>query len=259
MFFSLNGYIIPLISIKIRGILTDKITFYAICDKIGTTYNSGGLPMGYSVIIVAAGKGERFSATSSKILYQLSIGKKVIDQTVEAFMKNRGCQQVILVLNEEGMEYYKDRPKNGRMVLVRGGNSRQESVYNGLMAVTENLVLIHDGARPWVSDEQINNLVQTLQTEDAALLTVPVQDTMKVVKDGYVVDTIDRSTLCRAQTPQGFHTQEIIACYKQAMEEGLQTTDDAQLYQQITKKPIRCVEGSFTNEKITTMYDVQRR
>ena len=91
------------------------------------------------------------------------------------------------------------------------------------------------------------------------MLTVPVADTMKLVKDGYVVDTIDRSTLNRAQTPQAFHTQEIIECYKKALEQGLETTDDSQLYQLITKKPIRCVEGSFANEKITTKHDVQGR
>lgn len=215
--------------------------------------------MGYSVIIVAAGKGERFSPTSSKILYQLPTGKRVIEQTIDVFMKSPSCNQVILVLNEEGMTYFKDKPKNGRMVLVRGGNSRQESVFNGLMAVKEDIVLIHDGARPWIEDAQIQELIQTLETEDAAILTIPVQDTMKVVKDGYIVDTLDRNALCRAQTPQGFHANEILECYKKAIQEGLETTDDAQLYQQITKKPIRCVAGSFANEKITTMYDVQRR
>lgn len=215
--------------------------------------------MGYSVIIVAAGKGERFSATTSKILHPLANGKRVIDQTVDVFYRDPNCSQVILVLNEEGMEYFKAKPKKGRLVLVRGGNSRQESVYFGLMAAKEDVVLIHDGARPWVEDTNIRSLVETLETEDAALLVVPVQDTMKVVKDGYVVDTIDRNQLRRAQTPQGFHTQEILACYKKAMEDGLTTTDDAQLYQQVTGKPLKCVDGSFSNEKITTMYDVQRR
>ena len=215
--------------------------------------------MNYSVIIVAAGKGERFSKTESKIFYELPNGKKVIHQTIDAFMNNEYCKQVILVLNDEGMMYFKDQARTGHTVLVRGGNSRQESVYNGLMAVKEDIVLIHDGARPWIADEQINNLVKALETDDAALLTVPVADTMKLVKDGYVVDTIDRTTLFRAQTPQAFHTQELIACYKEAMQKGLETTDDSQLYQLITKKPIRCVEGSYTNEKITTMHDVQGR
>lgn len=213
--------------------------------------------MDYSVIIVAAGKGERFSKTTSKILYELPNGKRVIHQTIDAFMENEACKQVILVLNDEGMLYFKDQSRNGRMVLVKGGNSRQESVYNGLMAVKEDLVLIHDGARPWIKTDQINDLVKALETEEAALLTVPLQDTIKVVKDGYVVDTIDRDTLRRAQTPQGFHTKELIACYKEAMQKGLATTDDAQLYQLVTNKPIRCVEGSFANEKITTMHDVK--
>ena len=85
------------------------------------------------------------------------------------------------VLNDEGMLYFKDQSKNGRTVLVKGGNSRQESVYNGLMAVTEDIVLIHDGARPWIKTDQINDLVKALETEEAALLTVPLQDTIKVV------------------------------------------------------------------------------
>ncbi|MDD6466731.1 MAG: 2-C-methyl-D-erythritol 4-phosphate cytidylyltransferase [Erysipelotrichaceae bacterium] len=215
--------------------------------------------MGYSVIIVAAGKGERFSATTSKILHPLANGKRVVEQSMDVFLRDPNCSQVILVLNEEGMEYFKAKPKRGRLVLVRGGSSRQESVFYGLMAVKEETVLIHDGARPWVEEANIRSLVETLETEEAALLVVPVQDTMKVVKDGYVIDTIDRNQLRRAQTPQGFHTQAIVACYKQAMEQGLVTTDDAQLYQMITGKPLKCVDGSFANEKITTIYDVQRR
>lgn len=215
--------------------------------------------MNYSVIIVAAGKGERFSKTESKILFELPNGKRVIHQTIDAFLNDSFCNQVVLVLNEEGMLYFKDQSKSGKLVLVKGGESRQESVFNGLMAVKEEVVLIHDGARPWIQQEQIHNLLTALEIEDAALLTVPVADTMKLVKDGYVVDTIDRTTLNRAQTPQGFHTEEIIKCYKEAIKQGYETTDDSQLYQMITKKPIRCVEGSFANEKITTMHDVQGR
>ena len=215
--------------------------------------------MNYSVVIVAAGKSERFSTETSKILYQLPSGKRVIDQTMEVFLNDCWCKQIIIVLNEEGMEYYIDKDKQGKIVLALGGDNRMESVNNGLMAVKEDVVLIHDGARPWIKVEQVHLLVEALEKDSAAILTVPIQDTVKKIEDEYIIGTVDRSTLVRAQTPQAFYTNEIRPCYKEAIEKRIIATDDAEVYQIITKNKIKWVSGSIDNEKITTLSDVERR
>ena len=215
--------------------------------------------MNYSVVIVAAGKSERFSTDTSKILYQLPSGKRVIDQTTEVFLNDDWCQQIIIVLNEEGMEYYVDKDKLGKVVLALGGANRMESVNNGINATKEDIVLIHDGARPWIKKEQIHLLVEAVKTDLAAILTIPIQDTVKKIENGYIIDTLDRNTLARAQTPQAFYAKEIRVCYKEAMKKKIIATDDAEVYQIITKKKIKCIDGRLDNEKITTLEDVERR
>jgi len=215
--------------------------------------------MRYSVVIVAAGKSERFSSNTNKMFYQLNENHTVIDKTVSIFLNDENCKQVIVVLNEEGMNYYQNQNKCGKLVLVIGGSNRMESVYNGLMAITEEKVLIHDGARPWVELSSIHDLVKVLDEEEAALLTIPMQDTVKKIEDGYVVATVDRSTLVRAQTPQGFKSEELRKCYKEAFSKNIICTDDAEVFQIITNKKIKCVVGSVENEKITTIEDIKRR
>ena len=215
--------------------------------------------MDYSVVVVAAGKSERFYSDTSKILYQLLSGKKVIEQTVETFLNDTWCKQVIIVLSAEGLNYFIDKEIQGKMVLVLGGNNRMESVNNGLMAAKEEIVLIHDGARPWIKKKQIHQLVEALTNESAAVLTIPIKDTVKMVEDDYIIDTIDRNTLVRAQTPQAFYSKEIRQCYRKALNDKINATDDAEVYQIITKKKIKCVEGCIDNEKITTLEDVERR
>ena len=144
-----------------------------------------------------------------------------------------------------------------RITLVQGGSTRQESVYHGLVKVKNSYVMIHDGARPFLNQDLLDSIKNTLTTEDACLLMVPCKDTIKKVIDGYVETTYDRSTLMAAQTPQAFKTDLILSCTKKAMEENYTGTDDASLVEKYSDVKVKAVEGSYANIKITTIEDLK--
>jgi 2-C-methyl-D-erythritol 4-phosphate cytidylyltransferase len=125
------------------------------------------------------------------------------------------------------------------------------------MCVTEEIVLVHDAARPYCTINLIDELLLAMETEQAAFLAVDVKDTVKEVKNGYVVKTINRESLKNAQTPQAFKTSLLLSCIHQAQEENFKATDDAQLIERYSNVPIRVVKGSYDNLKITTPEDVK--
>ena len=127
----------------------------------------------------------------------------------------------------------------------------------GLQKVKENHVFIHDGARPYVSKQSINDLVECLKTYDAGLLMVPCKDTIKEVKEGIVVKTLKRETLMQAQTPQVFKSEDIKVAYQKAKDEGYVATDDSQLFERYIDKDIKAVLGDYSNLKITTQEDLR--
>ena len=139
-----------------------------------------------------------------------------------------------------------------------GGKERYESVYKALRKIEpEGYVFIHDGARPYVSKQSINDLVECLKTYDAGLLMVPCKDTIKEVKEGIVVKTLKRETLMQAQTPQVFKSEDIKVAYQKAKDEGYVATDDSQLFERYIDKDIKAVLGDYSNLKITTQEDLR--
>ena len=119
------------------------------------------------------------------------------------------------------------------------------------------MIFIHDGARPYVSKQSINDLVECLKTYDAGLLMVPCKDTIKEVKEGIVVKTLKRETLMQAQTPQVFKSEDIKVAYQKAKDEGYVATDDSQLFERYIDKDIKAVLGDYSNLKITTQEDLR--
>lgn len=214
--------------------------------------------MDYSVLIVAAGRGERMGLGYNKVFYMLKEGTTILDTTLELFLKDQRCKQIVIVTNPNEMTMAMKKREIGRMVHVAGGETRQISVHNGLTAVTEEIVLIHDGARPWCPMKCVDDLLIAMETEDAAILAVPVKDTIKEVEDGYIVRTIERSRLFQAQTPQAFRTSLILEACKLAEIENKKVTDDAQMIEMYTHSRVKIVEGSYTNIKVTTKEDLKR-
>lgn len=212
--------------------------------------------MKYSAMILAAGSGERCGLGYNKLLYKFEDGETILEKSVKAFERHIDCVQIILVISQKDkvqiQELFKDR-----VDYVLGGATRQDSSLNGLSAVKCEYVMIHDGARPYVSDEEIQACAEKLEVCDACLLMVAAKETIKVVENGRVVTTPKRETLMIAQTPQCFKTSLIKSCTMKAKAEGLAVTDDASIIEACSDTPVEVVIGSYANIKVTTPEDLQ--
>lgn len=214
--------------------------------------------MDYSALIVAAGKGTRVGLGYNKMFYFMRrYGKTVLEKVTQVFLDDPNCTQIVIVTNRHDMSKIVLDHEQGHIIHVNGGPTRQDSVLNGLMAISEETVLIHDGARPWVDHDSIARLLETMKTEKAAILAVKTKDTIKEVSGDYITKTIDREHLQSAQTPQAFKTSVILDAYIKANEQQVSVTDDAQVIELMTDIPVRVVEGSYLNNKITTRDDLK--
>jgi 2-C-methyl-D-erythritol 4-phosphate cytidylyltransferase len=200
-----------------------------------------------TAVIAAAGMGARFSPDRSVLKQFIKInGKSVLDYSIEIFLKF--CEEIIVVL-PSGFTL-EDR----RVTVVAGGKTRRDSVYNGLLAASGGIVLIHDAARPFVTEKVIENVIIAAEKYGAALPVVPAKETIKIAANGFVEKTIDRSRAFLAQTPQGFNRELILDCFKKTLHiDGF--TDDASVAEANGVK-IRCVEGDVNNIKITYERDL---
>lgn len=211
--------------------------------------------MKYSVIIVAAGKGTRTNLEYNKVFYEIQ-GESIIHKTVSLFANDEDCDEIIIVVSKTEIEQFEKLLHSDKIVYVFGGETRQESVFHGLQGVHNPYVMIHDGARPFLKRNQIEVLKQTLQEEDACFLAVPAVDTIKIVENGYVKVTPNRSSCYLAQTPQCFKTELILACHTKAATLKFLGSDDVQLVEQFSTKRIKVVLGDYGNKKITTKEDL---
>ena len=215
-----------------------------------------------SVIIAAAGMSNRMGSKINKQF--LAIGNKpILAHSIDKFEKCKYVDEIILVAKEEEVEYCRKeivRRYGFKKVIniVKGGKERQDSVYNGLLAVNEkaDIVLTHDGARPFVKIESIENGIKGVIDYGACVIGVPVKDTIKVVTPSNVVHhTPKRSLLWAAQTPQCFWMSLLKKGYEMANQEGIIGTDDSSLVEKIGQ-PIKMIMGSYDNIKITTPEDL---
>ncbi len=218
--------------------------------------------MTISILIVAAGTGQRAGGGLVPKQYQPLGGKAVLVRTVEAFTGSGLADRVQVVIHPDHEDLYKaafPAPLPGLLPPVHGGTSRQDSVLRGLRQLAPHKpdhVLIHYAARPFVSRKIIQNTIETLRTSPAVLAAIPVTDTIKKVENGQVAHTLDRSSLMAAQTPQGFAFSQILDLHEQAAKEQPDTfTDDIALaeWQNI---PVTIVDGSPENFKLTTPNDL---
>ena len=214
-------------------------------------------------IIVAGGLGKRMGNDVSK-QYMLLGDMPVLSRTLGIFEKASNIGHIVLVVPKNDMDYAKNSivEKYGISKvrhIVAGGRQRQDSVKNGLDVVSDKdeIVLIHDGVRPFVSEELINVSVRKAFEEDAVTVGVPVKDTVKSVdSDGLVTKTFKRNTLWLTQTPQAFKAEIIIKAYQKAYKDNFYGTDDASLVEHINVS-VKMIPGSYNNIKITTPGDLE--
>ena len=171
-------------------------------------------------------------------------------------VKGVRCKQIVVVTKEEELDDLKKLISSKKIDYVFGGKERQDSVYNGLQVVKEDYVLIHDGARPYLKKENIDDILECLNKNDACLSVVPVKDTIKVCIDGNIVKTLPREQLVQAQTPQAFKTELIKRCYQKGKDKNYIATDDASLVEYFENIEVKAVLGSYSNIKITTPDDL---
>ena len=213
------------------------------------------------VVIVAAGTGIRMNMGINKQFIKLE-GKEIIAYTIEKFYNNSNIEDIVVVVKEDESEFFKkeilDKYNFKNVKIAYGGKERQDSVYNGLKLLDEkcDVVLIHDGARPFVSDKIIDKSIEEAKEHKAIVVGVPVKDTIKVIdNDKNIVDTPNRSVLWAVQTPQTFDYNILIDAYKDAFKNKFYGTDDAMLVERIGYK-VKMLEGSYNNIKITTQEDL---
>ena len=209
-------------------------------------------------VLVAAGSASRMGGID-KVMAPLG-GEPMIARTVRAFQECDAVSEIVIVTRPDLIlpitQLCKACPKV--TAVVAGGNSRQESVTNGLGALSKDVKLaaIHDGARPLITWQLIDWCIRAANTYGAAAPAIPVKDTIKTVEKGIVVNTPDRSKLRAVQTPQVFDIDLLKGALLKAQQDGAEVTDDCSAVERLGMK-IKIVEGDEKNLKVTTPMDLK--
>ena len=210
-------------------------------------------------IIVAAGQGKRLGSSLPKQFLKIK-GRTVLETAVLAFEKNEMVDEIIIAANPDYIilteEICRDFAKVSN--IVPGAAARQDSVAAALACVQddESIVLIHDGARPFVTDKVINAVIESAEQTGAAVPAIPVKDSIRQISRSQS-SSLDRDLLAAVQTPQGFRTSLLKEALKKAAEDGFLGTDDASLAERLGIN-ISMVKGEEKNRKITTREDLER-
>jgi len=211
-------------------------------------------------IIVAGGKGTRIERTLPKQFIEID-GKPIVVHTLEKFESCNSVDEVLLVVPEDYLTYSLEIVKKFNFKklnkILPGGEKRQDSVYEGLLAVPTNtsIVVIHDGVRPLVGIFKIEESIKVCRKCKAVILAVPVKETVKRVEDFSVITTLNRERLWSVQTPQTFDYKVLLDAYNQAKDDRFVGTDDSSLVERIGVE-VKVLEGDYDNIKITTKQDL---
>jgi 2-C-methyl-D-erythritol 4-phosphate cytidylyltransferase len=210
-------------------------------------------------ILVAAGRGERMGQGRPKAFLELA-GQALVLRSARAFDEAPSVGAIVAVVPQTEVETARTllAPLGKLRGVVRGGERRQDSVLAGLQEAPtgfDGVVLVHDAARPLVDVALVEAVAREAAGSGAALPVLPVLDTVKRVRDGLVLETLDRGELGAAQTPQGFRYALLVEAYEAAFRDRLTVTDEAMAVERLGA-PVRAVPGSHRNRKITTPEDL---
>lgn len=207
----------------------------------------------YQAILLAAGNSSRSGLNYNKVLFTLD-DKPLIYKSAQNFINDEKCNKIFLVCKKSELDTFKKIfSKENKIEYVIGGQTRQESVCNALNYVDSEYVLIHDGARPYYSQELLFNIIEKFNTFNAVIPAMKVTDTIKMVEKGMVVKTIDREVLRTIQTPQGFKTSVIKLAHRLANKNNY--TDDSSMVEELTNEKVCVIDGEKGNIKYTQKED----
>lgn len=207
-------------------------------------------------VILAAGSGTRMKSDKSKLLLEIN-GKTVIERTIETFSKISAIDEIIVVIRESDLDEFEKHLSKYDLSYCFGGATRQESVMNAVETIDEcDLIIIHDGARPLVTEKEITDTINKAKETGAAAVGVTPKDTIKIVDENLqIVGTPDRSNLISIRTPQVFDFSQYLKAVDLAKKQGKDFTDDCRLVENLGRK-VNVVIGEYTNIKITTPEDI---
>lgn len=224
--------------------------------------------MDCAAVVLAAGHGKRMKSKIPK-QYMLLEDKPIIYYALRTF-QNSFVNRIVLVAAEDDIEYCRQSiiKKYGFTKvtdIVAGGKERYHSVYEGLKAAKCDYVFIHDGARPFLTEEILRRAYECVAQYDACVVGMPVKDTVKIAdSDNYAVSTPRRDLVWAVQTPQVFEYNLIYKAYSLLIEkeqelskQSIKITDDAMVVETFTNRKVKLVEGSYENIKITTPEDLR--
>ena len=219
-----------------------------------------------TAIFPAAGKGKRMQAGMNKVLVELE-GMPILVRALARFSRCQAVDRLVVVVAAHEVDFVTDMLTGADREfglkpwqVTAGGSERQYSVWNGIQAVQgaadDDIILVHDAARPLVSEKTILETIRVAEAKGAAIAAVPAKNTIKLCNAaGEVVETPDRSRLWEVQTPQGFRRDILVRANQQAMAESFLGTDDASLVERLGQK-VFIVESDYRNIKLTTPEDM---
>lgn len=212
-------------------------------------------------ILLSAGKGTRMNQSVSKQYLMLG-NQTILSYSLEQFQKS-SIDEIILVTAQEDIEYVKNNivlPHKINKVtkIVAGGQERYLSVYQGLLAAQNcDYVMIHDGARPFLTIDIIEDSIRAVQKYQACAVGVPLKDSIKKLgREGYIVENIERTDVWQVQTPQCFSYPLILGVYEKLLQSDIKPTDDTAVVEYFTEVKVKMLMGSYENIKITTLDDL---
>jgi len=217
--------------------------------------------MSVCAVVPAGGLGTRMGGTVPKQFLNLN-GKPILYYTLKALQESGLISELILVVPKKeygnACDQWLGKPEIVTKVVV-GGAKRQDSVYNGFCEVSREpeIVLVHDGVRPFLSHKMIRETINAAREYGAAITAIPVHDTIKRVDaSGLVSQTVERENLWRVQTPQAFQYKILNEAFKKANSENFYGTDEGTLIEHLGA-PVKVIEGSEKNIKITQPEDLE--
>ena len=211
--------------------------------------------MKYDLILLAGGSGERMGLEYNKVLYKIKGKKELYRYSLDFFIKDNDCENIILVSNHTDMEYFWDTILDKKVTITEGGHTRSESVKAGLQLVKADYVLIHDSARPLLYKEDIKTLLDEAVKCGGATLGNRVFNTVSLVDDKCnATEYLDRDHLASIITPQAFYSPMLKACYAKSTD--LSFTDDTQVFL-LSDRKVKVVYTDNLSIKATKQSDLK--
>lgn len=216
--------------------------------------------MKIGIVIVAGGSSNRMKEYGNKLLINI-LGVPIINRTINVFINIRGISEIVLVCKQSDINEFRktiSTKYNEKIKIISGGSTRQESVFNGIKKLSKDtdIVLIHDGARPLISEEVIKKCIQKTPQLEACCVGVKSKDTIKIInEEDIITKTPNRSTLVNIQTPQCFTYKLAYEMHDKAVKENIIATDDSFLAEKMGYD-VHIIYGDYNNIKITTKEDL---